>query len=138
MSYGRMQEREAELNAQIAALMEKARATDEAEKNEPELDLPAEIKRREERLAVIQAAKVRLEERQREADVARGRSPGDIPRDKDGKPKRGPHYKREFGVPEDKNQESFTDTDSRIMKRADGGYDYSYNAHAAVDAQAHI
>ena len=35
-------------------------------------------------------------------------------------------------------QESFTDTDSRVMKRAGGGFDYSYNAFAAVDDQAHI
>jgi hypothetical protein len=40
----------------------------------------------------------------------------------DGKPKGG-RYKREFGVPEDKAQENFTDPDSRIMKRAGGGFD---------------
>ncbi|MGO9446295.1 MAG: transposase [Thiobacillaceae bacterium] len=122
MSYGRMREAEAELKAQIAALLDKARATDAAEKREPEVDIPAEIERRQERLAVIQAAKARLEERQREADAARGRKPDDerIARDKTGKPKRGPHDKREFGVPEDKDQENFTDYDSRIMKRARG------------------
>jgi transposase len=140
MSYERMQRTEAELKAQIAALLAKAKATDAAEQNEPELDIPAEIARREDRLEVIRAARERLEARQREADTARGRSPGDErkPRDPDGKPRNGSLYKREFGVPKPKAQENFTDPQSRIMKRAGGGFDYCYNAHAAVDATAHI
>jgi len=32
----------------------------------------------------------------------------------------------------------FTDPDSRIMKRAGGGFDYSYNAQTAVNETAHI
>jgi hypothetical protein len=69
-----------------------------------------------------------------------GRSEDDerTPRDKDGKPKRGPRYKRQFGVPEESAQENFTDPDSRIMKRAGGGFDQSYNGHTAVDAHAQI
>jgi hypothetical protein len=66
--------REAELKAQIQALLNKARAADEAEKNEPELDIPAEIARRQDRLEAIAAARARLEQRQREADLERGRS----------------------------------------------------------------
>ena len=140
MSYEYMMKAEAELKAEIDALLEKARATDEAEWNEPELDIPAELTRRKDRLAAIAAAKARLEERQREADLARGRSEDDerIPRCPSGKRKVGPPYKRDFGVPEKTAQESFTDTDSRIMKRSGGGFDYSYNAHAAVDEQAQI
>lgn len=140
MSYERMQKTEAELKAQIDALLAKAKATDEAEKSEPDLDIPAEIERREQRLEVIRAAKERLEQRQRQADAARGRSSGDErkPRDPDGNPRKGPLYKREFGVPKPKAQENFTDPDSRIMKRSGGGFDYCYNAHAAVDDTAHI
>ncbi len=140
MSYERMQRTEIELKAQIDALLAKARATDEAEKNEPELDIPAEIERREQRREVIRAAQERLQERQRQADAARGRTPGDErkPRDPDGNPRKGPLYKREFGIPKPKAQENFTDPDSRIMKRSGGGFDYSYNAHAAVDETAYI
>ncbi len=140
MSYERMKRTEAELKAQITALLAKAKAADEAEKNEPELDVPAEIERREERLAVIQAARARLEERQREADTARGRSAGDErkPRDGDGKPKNGSLYAREFGEPKPKAQENFTDPESRIMKQAGGAFNYCYNAQAAVDDTAHI
>jgi transposase len=101
MSYERMQQAEAELKAQIEALLERARATDAAEADEPDSDIPAEIERRETRLKVIAEARERLEQRQREADIERGRSADDEckPRDEDGNPKGG-RYKREFGVPE--------------------------------------
>jgi transposase len=139
MSYERMLKAEAELKEQIDGLLNRAKALDDLEKNEPEVDIPSEIKRRADRLAAITAAKLRLEQRQQEADIARGRCPDDQrkPRDKDGRPKGG-RYKRDFGIPEDSAQESFTDTDSRIMKRTSGGYDYSYNAHTAVDEAAQI
>ena len=140
MSYGRMQTAEAELKAQIEALVQKAAHTDEVEKNEPDLDIPAEIARRQERLTAIAAAKARLEERQRQADSQRGRAPDDerCPKDKDGKPKGGKPCQRDFGVPAPKAQDSFTDPESRIMKRAGGGFDYSFNAQTAVDETAHI
>lgn len=140
MSYERMLKAEIELKEQINALFDKAKAADEAEKNEPELDIPAEIARRQDRLAQIVAAKARLEQRQREADLQRGRDQDDDrkPRDKNGKVKPGGRFKRDFGVPEDTAQENFTDVDSRVMKRAGGGFDYSYNAQTAVDETAHI
>ena len=140
MSYGHMQSAELELKAQIAALLKKANNTDEAERDEPELDIPAEIERRQTRLAAIAAAKARLEERQRQADTERGRSEDDDrrPKDKNGKPRGGKPYQRDFGVPPPKAQDSFTDPQSRIMKRAGGGFDYSYNAQTAVDETAHI
>jgi transposase len=139
MSYGHMLKAEAELKAQIDALLKRAKQADEAEKNEPELDIPAEIARREARLAAIAEARQRLEQRQRDADLERGRSDDDDqkPRGPDGKPKGG-RYKRPFGVPEDKDQDNFTDPDSRIMPRAGGGFDASYNAQTAVDDAAHI
>lgn len=139
MSYERMKQAEIELKSQIDALLARAKATDEAEADEPELDLPAEIERREARLAAIRQARERLEQRQREADLERGRSDDDDrrPRGPDGNA-RGGRYKREFGVPEDKAQDNFTDPDSRIMKRAGGGFDPAYNAQTAVDETAHI
>jgi transposase len=130
MSYSHMLKAEAELKAQIDALLKRAQQADETEKNEPELDIPAEIARREARLAAIAQARERLEQRQRDADLERGRDPDEPPR--------GGRYKREFGVPEDKAQDNFTDPDSRIMKRAGGGFDASYNAQTAVDDAAHI
>jgi len=139
MSHERMKQAEAELKAQIDALLERASTADAAEANEPEVDIPAEIQRREDRLQAITEARERIEQRQRDADIERGRSPDDEckPRDDEGKPTGG-RYKREFGVPEPKAQDNFTDPDSRIMKRAGGGFDASYNAQTAVDEQALI
>ena len=140
MSYGRMQIAEVELKAQITDLIKKAAVADAAERDEPELDIPAEIERRQARLAAIEAAKARLEERQRQADTQRGRSQDDDRRPKgpDGKPKGGKPYQRDFGVPPAKAQDSFTDPESRIMKRAGGGFDYCFNAQTAVDEARHI
>jgi transposase len=139
MSYERMQQAEAELKAQIDALLERAKSADASEADEPELDIPAEIERREVRLQAITEARERLEKRQRDADFERGRTEDDDrkPRDEDGNATGG-RYKREFGVPEPKAQDNFTDPDSRIMKRTGGGFDASYNAQTAVDDTAHI
>jgi PAS domain-containing protein len=140
MNYGCMQTTEVELNAQIAALLKKTSSTDEAEKDEPDLDVPAEHERRQARLAAIAAAKARLEERQRQANAQRGRSEDDErkPKDKNGKPRGGKSFQRDFEVPPPKVQDSFTDPQSRIMKREGGGFDCSYNAQTAVDETAHI
>ena len=138
MSYERMQQAEAELKAQIDALLERAKTADATEADEPEVDVPAEIKRRADHLRAITEARERIEQRQRDADIERGRSPDDEckPRDEDGKPTGG-RYKREFGVPESGAQDNFTDPHSRIMKRAGGGFDASHNAQTAVDSTAH-
>ena len=138
MSYDRMQKAELELKEQIDALLAKAKAADAAERNEPDLDIPAEIARREDRLAVIRAARARLEDRQRQADIARGRSDDDGPPDDAGKPKKKTRFKHKFGEPKPSAQDNFTDPESRIMKHAGGGFDYSYNAQSAVDETAHI
>jgi transposase len=138
MSYRRMQAAEAELKAQIDGLLARAAQADKAEAGEPELDVPAEIARREQRLAAIRAAKGRLEQRQREADTERGRKPDDDDPGLGGSPrKRGPAFQRPFGEPPAKAQDNFTDPDSRIMKSS-AGFEQCYNGQTAVDAQAQI
>jgi transposase len=140
MSYERMQAAEQQLQQQVDELLARAAQADANEANEPETDIPAEIARREKRLAAIREAKQRLEQRQREADEQRGRSPDDDnrPKGKDGQPKKsGRGYTRGFGVPEPKAQDNFTDPDSRIMKTS-AGFEQCYNAQTAVDAHAQI
>jgi transposase len=138
MSYGRMQASEAELKAQIDALLARAAQADKAEANEPDMDLPAEIARREQRLAVIRAAQARLQQRQREADSERGRAPDDQDPGASGGPRKaGPAFKRPFGEPLPKAQDNFTDPDSRIMKSS-AGFEQCYNGQTAVDAHAQI
>ncbi len=118
MSYGRMKEQEQKLKAEIEALLERARQTDVQEDaqwgtDQSEEPLPQELKRRQDRLAEIEAAKQRLEERQAQADRERGRHPDDEQRRGDGA---GRPFKRPLGVPQDKAQDNFTDPQSRIMK----------------------
>ena len=135
MSYDRMQEEEQRLESEIEALLRKADAVDEAEDTRlgAEVrgdDLPAELHRREARLAAIRAAKARLEAKQRAADDARGRQPG-----QDRNPKGGRPYKRAYGEPDEKAQSNFTDPESSIMKTSSEGFQQCYNAQAAVDAE---
>jgi transposase len=138
MSYQRMQASEVELQAQIKALLGRAAQADQAEANEPERDIPAEIARREQRLAVIRAAQGRLQQRQRETDAARGRKPDDDDSGPGGgERKPGPAFKRPFGEPLPKAQDNFTDPDSRIMKSS-AGFEQCYNGQTAVGAHAQI
>lgn len=133
MSYGRMRKEEARLKQEIQDLLTRAEKQDRAEDREhgdrQGDELPEELKRRSDRLKVIEAAKARLEARQRESDEAAGRYEDD-----DGNT-RGPtnrRCKRALGEPPEKAQENFTDPESRIMKTGDG-YQQCYNAQAAVD-----
>lgn len=139
MSYECMKKAELELKSQIEALLARAKATYQAEKDEPDLDIPAEIERRSAWLAAIEAAMARLEERQRQADIERGRADDEDGQGGDrGEGKKKSRYKYKFGEPKPKARDNFTDPESRIMKRAGGGFDYCYNAQAAVDDTAHI
>lgn len=137
MSYERMRAAEAELQAQVDALLARAAQVDKDEADEPEVDIPAEIARREQRLVAIRAAQARLHQRQHEADAARGRKPDDDGAGAGGSKKAGRAFKRPFGEPLPKAQDNFTDPDSRIMKTS-AGFEQCYNAQTAVDAHAQI
>lgn len=132
MSYGRMRDEETRLREQIAALTAQAEASDAAEDaaHGPAVrgdELPAELQRREDRLAKIAAAKARLEARQADEDRQKGRTPDDGRKSRGTKP-----FARDFGVPPDDAQDNFTDPESRIMKTS-AGYDQCYNGQIAVD-----
>jgi len=138
MSYGRMVQEEKRLEEEIAELLERSRRVDEAEDEQFGVEnlgdeIPVELQRREGRLEKIREAKRRLEERQAEADREQGRHSGDGRKSRG----RGRNFKRDFGVPEDKAQENFTDPESRIMKSS-GGFEQSYNTQTAVDEKAQI
>ena len=107
MSYSRMQQAEQRLEQQIEELCGQARSSDEKEDRLYGVDrrgdeFPEELQHRQNRLEKIRQAKASLEQAQSEADAARGRDPDD-----DSKPpRRGPPYKRKFGVPEDEAPEA--------------------------------
>jgi hypothetical protein len=118
MSYGRMQEKEQQIRAEVKELLAQAEAADEEEdkrygKEHGSEELPAELQRRETRLKKIREAKRVLEQRAREKAKGEGQ----------------PTKKAK---PADKDQYNFTDPESRIMMGADG-FVQGYNAQAAVE-----
>ena len=122
MSYGRMLEEQQQLKEEVKQLLEQAEAADEAEDREygdrRGDELPAELQRRETRLARIKEAKKALEQRAREKALAEGKSAAEA------KPAK----------PADKDQYNFTDPESRIMPSPDGIVQ-GYNAQAAVEPE---
>ncbi|WP_370360735.1 IS1182 family transposase [Catenulispora sp. MAP12-49] len=150
-SYARLVDKEqqveaeiAELEAAAAALLADAAAVDAAEDarfgpDGKDTDLPAELDRREKRLARLQAARAQIEaeaaakaaahaeELARKKAKRTGREPDDdeidqVRRQADAKAR-----------PKDKAQANFTDPESRIMKNSDGAYIQAYNGQAVVD-----
>jgi transposase len=146
MSYERMQQEEKRLRREIRDLTKKARTQDAAddEKYGPDFrgdELPEEISRRSSRLKVIQEAKKRLEERKRaEAEDPSKRDESSEKKGKKGQGSRKPGRPRvhPVGKPRPKDQENFTDPDSRIMKASTGGFEPCYNAEIAVDSHGQI
>ena len=139
MSYERMQQEEKRLGQEIRALTSRAAKRDAAEDVEfgpdfRENQLPEELQRREDRLAKIREAKGRLEARKaEEAKAQDDRKPGADPPKHGGRPRQHP-----IGKPKPKDQENFTDPESRIMKDGGGAFQQCYNAEVAVDGEACI
>lgn len=139
LSWGHIKKIEAQLRQEVKQLMALAESEDRQQVPDG-MDVPQEIARRQERLAALDEAKRKLEERARERDTqaqaeydakmakrqakrAAGRKPG-------GKDPEPP-----TSGPQDKDQINLTDEESRIMK-VGGGFDQCYNAQAAVDTDS--
>jgi hypothetical protein len=103
-------------------------------------ELPEELRRREQRLAAIQAAKQRLEEEARlEADAERQRrQEAEAERQRRGQKARGKPPKPVQDLPDDKAQMNFTDPELTIMKVNNKGWDCCGNAQAGVDGEHQI
>jgi len=155
MSYGRLVDKEehieaeiAELEAKAAALLADAEATDAAEDEQfgidgKEADLPAELDRREKRLARLQAARAQIEAeaaakaRAHAEDKERRRQERAGSSDEQAVTNAG-NKAADTARPKPKAQANFTDPDSRIMKNSDGAYIQAYNAQAVVDEQHQV
>lgn len=138
MSYARLTEKEKILADEVSALLADAEATDKGEdarygKDKRAEELPAELARRESRLATLRGAKKALE-----ADAAAAAAD------------KAAAKARENGADDDtvaemaaqaaaqatvkpKAQRNFTDPDSKIMLTADGSFAQCFNAQAVVD-----
>ncbi len=140
MSYGHMQKEEKKLQAQIKALTKAAIKTDKLEDEEfgerfDGNNIPDELARRESRLKTIQEGMKQIEKRKREEaerQAAKEKEPGYKPN-----PRNKGKEKEKSGKPESKDQVSFTDPDSRIMKSG-SGYEQAFNAQIAVDNEEQL
>jgi len=137
LSYEHAGKIEAQLKAEVAALMAKAEAADQADLPDG-MSIPEELSRREERLKKIAEAKAKIEARAKERyerelaehqaklaareakEKASGKKPGGRP---PAPPVEGP-------LPGD--QVNLTDEESRIMPVSGGGFEQCYNAQAVV------
>jgi len=144
MSYGYMVKDMARLEAEIEQLLRHAEKTDAEQDaalgSRRGDELPAELKRRDDRLAKIREAKARLEtEARAKADEEqRRRDAEQAQREAEGRTRRGKEPAPVDATPEDKAQTNFTDPEAKIMKQPDKGFDYSFNAQAVVDAANQI
>jgi transposase len=144
MSYGYMKKEMERLQKEIEALLQQAQsvdADDDAALGSRRGDeLPAELQRREQRLATIRAAQHRLEEQAR-ADAAaeqQRRADADAERARTGQKRRGKEPKAIDETPDAKAQTNFTDPELKIMPQNNKGWEYSANAQATVDSAHQI
>jgi len=137
LSWAHAERIEAQLRQEVQGLLALAEQADGSALPDG-LDVPAEIARRETRLAAIAQAKAKIEqraqERQRreqqdyEAKLARREAARAA-----GKKPCGPQPEPPAPGPRATDQVNLTDEDSRIMPAAGGGFTQGYNAQAAVD-----
>jgi hypothetical protein len=141
LSYEHAGKIEAQLKAEVAELLAKAEAADQADVPDG-MSIPEELARREARLEKLAAARATIEARAKERfereqaehqakiaardakTEATGKKPGGRP----------PQPPVEGPLPTD--QVNLTDEESRIMPVAGGGFEQCYNAQAVVAADS--
>ena len=139
LSYEHAGKIDAQLQAEVAELMARAEAADQADLPDG-MSIPEELARREQRLAEIARARAIIEARAKERHAreqaeydakmvarearaaATGKKPG-------GRPPAPP-----VADPGSTDQVNLTDEESRIMPTPGGGFEQCYNAQAAVAA----
>src|SRR3989454_5292523 len=144
MSYGYMKKAVERLREDIEALVTQAYQQDEAEDaalgSRRGDERPAELARREDRLARIEAAMRRLEARAKaEADAERQRrAEAEAERQRTGEKRRGKVPKPVEDAPADKAQRNCIDPELHIMQTNNKGWEYCGNAQVSVDETCQI
>ena len=138
VSYQRAGEMIEQLQMEVRELLTRAEQAD-AQDAATGLDVPAELVRREQRVAALQQARQVIEARAKEkaladqAEYVAKQARRQAQRDAGKKP-RGAEPSVPGGEPDPKAQYNFTDPESRIMKAGSGQhFEQAYNAQAAVD-----
>ena len=142
MSYDRLGPRIAQLEAEVAAIVAEAEATDLAEdlaygEDNRGNEVPAELARRETRLVKLRAAKAAIEADAQDKAAAKAERKARESGANDTETERAVDLARESAVPEKRAQRNFTDPESRMMKTNDG-FNYAFNAQAVVDETSQV
>jgi Transposase DDE domain/Transposase domain (DUF772) len=139
LSHGHIEKLEVQLKAEVQELLALAEQADQADIPDG-VSLPEEIKRREDRLAAMAAAKAKIAARaqqryQREkAEYDEKMARRSAQEAKTGKKPAGKPPQAPQPGPRETDQINLTDEESRIMPVAGGGFEQAYNAQAGVDA----
>lgn len=141
LSYGHAEQIEAQLQAEVQEMLALAEAADQSSVPDG-VNLPEEIKRREDRLAAIARAKAVIEARAAEryagehAEYVAKQATREAKTAASGKKPPGRPPEPPMPGPQSKDQVNLTDEDSRIMKVSGGSFEQCYNAQAAVDVES--
>jgi transposase len=137
MSWAYAEKLEETLRAEVQTWLQ--RAETEGGQGAKDIDLPAELKRREDRLQKIAAVKAEIERRaqaryaQEQADYAANQAERAAKEQARSRKLGGKQPQEPTPGPRPKDQVNFTDEDSRIMPVSGGGFEQAYNAQATVD-----
>ena len=140
LSYAHAEKIEAKLKAEVQELLALAESADQSSVPDG-VKLPEEIRRREDRLAAIAAAKAKIEARakerfEREQAEYDAKVAARTAKAAAGKKPRGPSPQPPESGPRANDQINLTDEESRIMKVSGGGFEQCYNAQAVVDTES--
>ena len=133
---------EAQFKQEIETLMKLAEAADNTPLPE-DMNVPKELKRRQDRLAVIAKAKQEIQARakaryaQEKAEYDEKRAKREKHLSETGKTMGGKAPQAPSEAPQAKDQVSLTDEESRIMPTPNG-FEQAYNAQASVDIATHL
>jgi len=144
LSYEHACKLEEQLKSELEQLLSQSEAAELSEAKKTELNIPEEIRRREDRLAVIDRAKAEIKRREKERYLKEkseyeakieAREAQEKATGKKAKGKAPQEPKEEISG---KAQVNLTDEDSRIMSKGKGAFEQSYNAQATVDVGSHL
>jgi transposase len=141
LSYEHAGKIEAQLKAEVAELLAKAEAADQADIPDG-ISVPEELARREDRLEKLAVARAKIEARAKEryawemADHEAKLAAREAKTAATGKKPGGKRPQPPVEVPLPTDQINLTDEESRIMPVAGGGFEQCYNAQAAVAADS--
>lgn len=142
LSWAHANQLEAQLKAEVGELLRKAEDADHTALPE-EMDVPAELARREQRLNTIAQAKEKIKARakerfEREQDEYEEKTARRKAYEEEtGKKPKGREPRAPSAEPLPQDQVNLTDEESRIMP-TQSGFEQAYNAQAGVDIETHL